>query len=583
MFDSLAFLLLEGEIMQVLICLFAIIGLSFSAVAGPDIKDVRTHGKMKNQIYFFVDGQKMHVLYPYNYLGDNNPLKKRALEAVEVHYRELLASWISFYLDFSGIKNADLRSALKDVSIEGRKKLAKMLEQKSLHSKDPLAIMERAYQVAGKQISETGNMISPSNPKNFIEQSLAEYNKQQAYLLNSTIDFRKLFEQNLQQFDQYLPWENLGQSSISRFLPDFMMMQIYGHWRTEWLKNLQANKSSMLAKHPTFGKFIAFLSKSVMEASKFRVSFLVRPWVHTTYDFNTGEKIQEKIGHLETGTYVWYNTALRFKHIKDDKFLRFGLGGINGSFENVSEMNSWMGGLSANFGAMNVKLGLMSPLSLNITDVFNFKKYLGQGENYGYYYLVGYQKGMLYGDITPDADTSKAGGNNIPANDTGDDKTKKKVRYSKSAGSVDGAVFWNLSSAIERLGADYSGLSQQLLELLNLKAAAPTNPGAGCWKFDPKAGVMVNTCGGAGNPGIGIPLIPTNPGHYGLYYKNLGTALASMDQNAAALYVESMSPQHRRGLIEAHFDYSSGDYYYPESKATELLNAIKEQKEEAAE
>jgi hypothetical protein len=564
--------------MRKFLCFFIVFSMSFSVFAGPDISDVRTRGKMKNQIYFFVDGQKMHILYPYNYLGDNNPLKKRAIEAVEVHYRELLASWVSFYLDFAGIKDADLRAALKDVSIAGRKKLEKMIQQKPLEAKDPLAIMERAYQVSGKQIVDAGNMLSPAAKDNFIEQNLAEYNKQQAYLLNSTIDFRKLFEQNLEQFDQYLPWENLGQSSISRFLPDFWMLQVYGHWRSEWLKNLQNNRAHMLTKHPHFGKFIAFLTKSVLEASKFRLSFLVRPWVHTTYDFNTGQKIHEDIGHLETGTYVWYNMAHKFKHIKDDRFLRVGIGGINGNFENVAEMQSLMGGMSANVGAMNVKLGLISPLSLNVTKVFNLKKFFGQGENYGYYYLVGYQKGMLYGDITPDPITPDKPGDSAIE----EDKSKKKVRYSKSGGSVDYAVFWNLSSAIEKLGADYSGLSQQLLQLLNLKSAAPSNPGAGCWKWDPKAGVMVNTCGGTpGNPGIGIPLIPANPGHYGLYYKNLGTALASMDQNAAAMYVESMSPQHRRGLIEAHFDYSGGNYYYPATRANELLEAIREKKQES--
>lgn len=547
--------------------------LSSLAMAGPDASDVRMRGKMKNQIYFFVDGSKMHVLYPYNYLKDGNPQKKRALEAVEVFYREQLASWAEFYLDFTGAKDADIRAILADKSMEGRKKLQKQLQKNPLEKKDPLALMERAYQMAGEQISDIGDFGTQTGNKKFIENSIAEYNKQQAYLLDNTINFRKLFEQNLDQFDQYLPWENWKDSELTRVIsPDFLMMQVYGNWRQEYLDKIKAGQGGFFTRHRTFGKIIKALAAAVDEASKFRVTFVTRPWIHNSYDFNTGE-FESHIPYFETGTFLWYNTSLSKKQIKDKSFWRFAIGGINGQFENVKDLNALMTGYSQNVGPLNLKVGVVAPLSLNLTDVFNVGKYLGSSEGHGIYFLGGYQKGLMYRDMVSVATPSPGtGGMNDPINpgspnkpgpiltDNQDpNKAPKQPRYSKVGANWDAVAMFNVGATIERLGADYSGLSQQLLELLNLAPKTP-KPIIG-WPFNPVAPGTGQPGGPTINPGFG-GFIPIEPGDNGLFYKNLNTQLAIMEPRAAAHVLESLSPEMRRNLIDVSYDY--GDVPVPQ-------------------
>jgi hypothetical protein len=173
--------------------------------------------------------------------------------------------------------------------------------------------------------------------------------------------------------------------------------------------------------------------------------------------------------------------------------------------------------------------------------VFNVGKYLGSSEGHGVYFLGGWQKGLMYRTLVD---------SKLPPNVHGQDK---RPIYSSVGANWDVIVMKNLGATIERLGADYSGLSQQLLELLNLAPKTP-KPIIG-WPFNPVAPGNGGQPGGPTiNPGFG-GFIPIEPGDNGLFFKNLNTQLAIMEPRAAAHVLESLSPQMRRNLIDVSFDY----------------------------
>ena len=203
--------------------------------------------------------------------------------------------------------------------------------------------------------------------------------------------------------------------------------------------------------------------------------FLYRPWVKTEVNLISGE-VTQGYEH-EFGANLLTNINVPAGHyIHDAKFLRLSVGGINGDIQNLSEFNKIMTGVSLNTPlGINLKAGVVSPLVIG-AEAFSVD---------AFYYLVGAQRGISFSQIPKPAVAATGNGNGyggvapvFPGSNTptpGEptpvkpEPTKPKItqRIARRSG-VDIAITFNLYNAAEKIGADFSGLHEDLLRLIGV-------------------------------------------------------------------------------------------------------------------
>ena len=366
-------------------------------------------------------------------------------------------------------------------------------------------------QKARQKINQTrGQALSQNQQQSVLElshQMENEYNKQVAYLLSKTIDYRKIFEQSHALLSSQSVPDNVKHlleksGSLLNYAPETYWININGDFIAQFFMGLvkelgndkskrsaqalqkidalsDGSKQSLLRKifltNPYLRGFGGVLGK-IFNARLIRIAILVRPWAITELNLQTNER-RSYIKNEYASNLIFSVNASKDTMVRDANFLRVSVGGIYGNFQNLSDFSgNWMFGASSNLGPVNVKAGVLLPrVGSDSYEKFSASSNIDTWpDGFGLYFLMGGQAGAKY----PQSSTKTVDADGV---DLADPKNTP-IRWVKdrSSNHLDVSVTANLTQALANVGADYGALSEDLRKLLGIKtpaAPAPAQPG----------------------------------------------------------------------------------------------------------